>query len=301
MRPLITSEVNAREYFRIRNISEQKPLLTHLFYKLTALNAMLYRKGVPTLELTLTIDEHKFAFSDKEVTPELVEIIESVCKAGTEEYMEKLNQITLVADYCIHDINDFYFNEASPYSSLDFFRDEEYFSRICDDVFYYTYIEDDNFDSAGSFIAYGTLNGRIYQGSINAEPLENMPQCVHWYAPYAAIIYEMEEEEKRTYSKDELHLIRDYFFKMNVFSNCSEVTTREGNLCFAVNHLVLQGNRKLNEFIQLTQLLCAHVAGCSIHIEFLELSVNVPLIFSLTINSEGVSFTEKRIEGLPPL
>ena len=295
MKDITTSETNAREYFLIKNTSDNPHMISILFYKLTALNAMLYRKGVFYLEINLTIDQKKYSFSEKHVTPELIELIEAVYTAGKTPGHE----LTLIIDYCLHDKEDIYYRQACPHSTLKEFSNEIYYNKVKNDIFYYTYIEHPSLKDAGLLAAYGILNHQEFHGFVNFKKLTCAPECAHWCSQRASLVCDTGEKDFSCLTKEEKDFLKKCQDDISAYCTNCRFSYENNQLTFNLTNLVLRNDKNVKDFSHTLKKLCSLFKGSQMTVEFLELSAKSPLIIKMTVDCNDITFYEKRISAIP--
>ena len=289
----------AREYFQVRNVPEHFGMINTIFYKLNSLSAMMCRKGVESLSVNLTINNTSYSFTGEKVTPEFTEIIEKVFDSASadsrpESGKQPAEILTITMDYALHDMDDFFLEEAEPYSTLNLFNDEEYYQELRDDIFYYTFIEDTGYDCAGNIYAYGTFNGKEYHGCPEFKDLDAMPECKSWYAPCTAMIYDMEDDVREFISKEKLSKLKECCNKLMKYSCYDLLRSDDTEFQFQLNNLSLNGTKQVEEFIPIAQEFC-RMTDQVFDVEFLELGVNEPVIYNMLVNGTDASFSVKKL------
>lgn len=289
------SEINAREYFYIKCPPPDSDIMKLFFAKLSALKNILQRQGAGSLEIILKIDHCYYSFSDTVVTPEFTEILETIDLLDNPERLSEIKILTLTINYNLRETDDTGLNYASPYFTIERFSDRNYYNSIKDYLFYYTYIEDCLEETAGFFSAYGIYNRKEYFGELPFLPLEKMPVCTQWYSPYTNLVCKV--KNSTSHNAEEFTEIRKTCSLMDQFGVSVTFHIEDGVLNYSLRQVVIRTSEEASEFCRLVSLLCSKLKGLTSSIEFLELSVNYPLIIQVNINEKGLSFSEKRIDG----
>lgn len=298
-RILLNGERRFREYFQIKNLRNNSNTIYAVYHKLNSISAMMCRKSIMSCEVDLAIDDKKYNFKGKSVTPEFIEIIESVFDSMVEydennKEIKLADQLTISIDLAATGMYDSYFEDVDPYETIDWYEHKENFDEVKDDVFYYTFIEDSGFECAGYLYAFGMLNNQEYNGCVNYKEYDGIPECINWYAPCTAMIYEMDDDCRKEISDEHLSKLTECCHKLMNFSRGDLLISNDETFEFDYNNLALRGKKDLEEFIPIAKEFCK-LAEYTFDVEFLELGVNEPIVYNLLLDADDVRFEVKSL------
>lgn len=288
-----------KEHLSVKNIESECVCmpLEAMRVHIANLGAMMLFDRASIYSIKLSADDKEYAFSGKEVTPELHALIRAMMDANetVELVAEYGYSLTLGLDYLQP---GFYVSEVVEEELKE--RPEE-----AGNLFYSMYHEEDGCVGTGDLVAYGTKDGKQYNGKI--EPTEaDLPDRGNWIAADPPVCFCADAEELEEMDVDAIKeacrafcvLDKDILWEDKVdnvsigerkcrYPNITFCRDEEG-IEFYVNNVTLETKADFERYIALcSNLIRATEGQCSMLTQFVDFSLDDARTIDLDFDVDG--------------
>ena len=282
---IYSRDCHAEEVFKLENIKENDFIMSHITSKLIAFSDLILSGRVFDMYAELRIGGKTIMTGEEPVHEDyrIFDLIKTLDKASDEEA-----DLFLKTGY-EYKTGDYTFTAlASPEYSADFFEKltEE---NSMDHAFYLSHIEDTGYETDGEITAYGTLNGKKYNGIIDFREVSKLPPCHCWTALCTELCFELESCYLSDFTPEEINQLMNCCIALGRHSMDNyDLELEDDYFWFALNNLVLEGEEDLEDFLALVKRLAKLTKGhFSSKAELLEIKDEFRSIIRLTFDSYG--------------
>lgn len=168
---------------------------------------------------------------------------------------------------------------------IDIFEISDYVKSHMDentkDLFYSLYNNSDCEEDAGVLTAYGFKNGTYYNGIVEYNEVDSIPDG-KWVAVTTAVCYDTED------SNDNMKAIDDVCRQMCEFSEYDDLYYSNGDFTFNLNNLVINNDSELKGFLSLCRKLHELTDGeCYFEINLVDFSSAEARLLNVEFDEEG--------------